>query len=206
MSARYTVTLKNDSTQNGTFCVFQTIPMQNENKELFSLAWLTKYCPPGASAICYWDHQYSMMFGETGKLAPGVKFTPIAAVDADPADTDNNSIALRQNEYGLHFEKTSRKTPAGSLGIYCAENVRNNATSIGIGMGGMGVFAYTALANFDYIVAPKGKCWVAFGDYAQSEVLDIARVVPRAIEIAFPANADTLTVLYGVDNKLSVVW
>ncbi len=204
MSARYTVTLKNDSMQNGAFCVFQTIPMQDENKELYSLAWLTKACRPGESAVCYWNHQYSFMFGETGKLTPGVIFTPVASVDTDPSDLENNSIALRQNDYGLYFEKTKKQTPVGSLGIYCAENVRDNASSIGIGMGGMGVFAYTALANYDYVVNPKGKCWVAFGNYAQSEVLDISHVVPRAVEIAFSEDADNLSVVYGKDNKFSV--
>lgn len=198
MATTYRLTCKNESMCNGTFCVYQTMPDQNDN--IFSLAWFAKQVYPGVTVDFRWYVDYCVSWSETGVLLPGVRYAESQIIDADPSSTAKNSFdfSMKNEEYTFQNSSTSKNT--GNIEIRCSNNIPNRNASIGIGMNGKTAFATQALVNNNFIFIPKVRYWLVFGRYQSGEVMDVNRL-SNAIEIKYSPNEYAITATLGEDNR-----
>lgn len=83
MKSKYTLRVKNESEQSGSFCVYQTLAGQETNKNIYSLVWFSKVCHSGTEVSFKWNSNYSFVWSETGQLVPGVQLKALGAKDAN---------------------------------------------------------------------------------------------------------------------------
>lgn len=66
-----TLKVKNESKQSGRFCIYQTLPGQDNNKNIYSLVWLSKDILPDQVGTFEWDLKYSFSTLPTNKGIKG---------------------------------------------------------------------------------------------------------------------------------------
>lgn len=198
MATTYNLTCKNESRSDGTFCVYQTMPDQND--DIYSLAWFAKQAHYRTTVIFDWDIQHCVSWGETGELRPGVRYTASQINDADPSNTSKNSFDFLKRNNAYTFQNSSVATSKGTIGIHCRDNIPNRDASIGLGMNGKTAFATQALMNFNFIFMPKVRYWLAFGRYEVGEVMDLHRST-NAVEIRYSPNVYEITATLGEDYR-----
>ena len=170
MATKYSLTVKNDSKNYGSICVFQTMPDQPDN--MLSLAWFSKPAHPDTAVEFDWMTQYNFVWSDQGELKPGITFKASQVLDADPSDVSKNSIALVKEFDAYHFQETDKTTKEGNLGIYTNQTVPHGDSSVGIGMSGNVAFAAAAAPNNNHTFTPDPEYWVTFGTYEAGEVID----------------------------------
>lgn len=185
MGTKYNLNILHNGTDQGDFCIYQTLEEQSDN--IYSLVWFKKPAHPGTQLNFEWNIDYSFAWSEEGMLVPGVVFKASQILDADPSDVNNNTTKFSRDSNAYHFIPTDNPTKQGKLGIVCADNIPSNSASIGIGMSGKSAFACVASPSLKYTFAPHPKYWVAFGKFDQGEVIDVNRMTEK-YEISFPVN------------------
>lgn len=198
MATNYKLTCKNESESDGTFCVYQTMPDQDD--DIYSLAWFTKAVNSGTNVDFEWMIKFCVSWSQTGHLKPGVRYSASQTLDADPSNTNNNSFEFLKKNNAYAFENSSIATSAGDIGIHCSGNIPNKDASIGVGMNGKTAFATSALMNNHFIFIPKVRYWLIFGKYQIGEVMDLNRATD-AVEIKFKPNVYEITATLGDDYK-----
>jgi hypothetical protein len=178
MATQYSVTLRNQSTRGGTFCLYATaIDPQQAQDDLRSLAWVTHPANPNVRVDFKWLVNYSLSWSQTGSFA-GQKVIYIASEDipADPMSPQSSKAYLDNDNHGymlLSGDPRARAAYPGALAITCGNNVAPNEAAIGIGINGDPILAVPATPNYIFTFFTNLKYWVAFGDFQQGEVIDV---------------------------------
>ena len=199
MSTKYTLRVKNDSLQTGSICVYQTCPDQQNNSNIYSLAWFTKAAHPETSLTFSWTIDYSMVWSETGELVPGVMFDASESRVADLQNTSRNILTLSKENDAFLFKDAGQSGQPGMLTIKADGSIPNNTASVGIGMGGKPAIALNAFANMNYQFIPHPTYWVAFGDFKQGKVIDVNRM-SQTQEIVFGPNIYEKSITFNESN------
>ncbi len=200
MSTHYNITVVNNSTQSGTFMVFQKDPAAS-TPNLMSLAWMTKGAHPNTQVSFDWTLDYNFVWDETGELVPGLTVDASQVVPANPMSS--NSIKLTHDEYGFSFTDAANTAQPGSLLIQEDATIPPNVASVGIGMSGSGTFLVQAQPNMNLVFTPHPEYWVAFGNFEQGEVLEVEEIT-NAVQVNFPPNTYHAKVTLNPDNTFSV--
>jgi len=168
-----------------------------------SLAWFSKTVVPDTEVLFNWNSDYSFICSETN-LYPGERFS---VLENRPIDglTANNQIDFKMVE-PPHLCGFADQTngPVGALTIN-AVGLIPSGFSVGIGMGGAGIFAARALPNVKLSFVPKPAYYIAFGmEVQEGEVLDV-HTLTGVRQVEFPPNvyAMTATLRSGCDWELS---
>ncbi len=202
MSTQYTLTVVNDSTLNGSVCVYQKDPEQGKYENLYSLAWFSKFCHPGTQLKFKWSIDYSFVWSETGILKPGVSFEASQALPADPQNPAKNAIGFIKAGGAYEFANPTRPGIPGQLQIQTDATIPCNDVAIGIGMSGQPTFAIGGTPNFTYSFIPHPEYWIAFGKFEEGEVIDLNQVSTTA-QVVFPVNVYAQTLVFNKDNTWS---
>lgn len=210
---QYKLTCINQSGLQGAFCLFwhDTGPASSVTP-LFSLAWLTKTVNPKVTAHLQWDDGYCLVWGESGKLKPGMPFMAGEKSDADPNAAGKNGLGFSCNDSGFFFCPASKSTPNGKLGIYADSSIPDGAAAIGVGIGDKPALVCNALPNLNYIFELSMELWAVFGDLRQGEVLDCGLAMAgealhtrtNAVRVVFGKNIYEKTLTLHQNNTLTV--
>jgi hypothetical protein len=196
----YSLIFVNNSTQNGSACIYQqdpdiTIP------DVMSLAWFTKSTSPTTKVIFTWSIDYQFVWSETGNLVPGVIFVASQTWDADLST--KNQVTFTKVDGPYTFTAQTQGPRTGSLYISEEPSIPPNQASVGVGMSGFGTFAVQAQPNTSLVFTPHPQYWITFGNYTQGEVMDISEVNAPA-QIEFPANVYSMTAILNNDNTWTI--
>lgn len=197
MGTNYQLTVKNESPNYGSICVYQTVP--NQDKYIFSLAWFSKACHPGTTVKFAWTIDYSFCWSESGVLTPGVVFEATEQKEADPSDPNRNATGFSKMDGAYLFVPTKKPPSMGCLGIYLDHTIAHGEAAVGVGMGGHAAFAATAMPNYNISFSPHPQYWVAFGNFQEGEVMDLIRCT-GVCNVKFPANVFKKQITLRDDN------
>lgn len=197
MSTTYTINVKNESKQTGSFCVYQTIPNQ-DTLNIYSLAWFSKAAHPDVNIAFSWTIDYSFMWAETGVLKNGTTFIASQTLPADPSSSRLNSKIFSHDDDGFFFKDGDSK-PLGALSINTDSTIPNKIASLGVGMSGKAALAVDAYSNTSYSFQPHPTYWIAFGDYKQGKVIDVNRM-SLTQQFDFPTNIFNRDITFTENN------
>jgi hypothetical protein len=195
----YSLTLVNNSASPWTFYVYQQLPNQ-QSANAFSLAWFCSpfMIVPGANIPFRWTIDPTFVWGATGQVRPGVVFSAIETIPADPASANTTTFSVTP---GPNLSPAVAGPPQGSLVIKDAAAVPSNLFSVGIGMGDAGTFITQAGPNLTHTFASNPTYWIAAGTNIQvGTILDITTVMQNA-QVNFPVNVFALTFTLGANNQ-----
>lgn len=196
----YTINFFNNSSQEGSFCVFQQAP-QEMGPNVLALAWMAKLTNPGTQLTFSWDLDYCFIWDETGVLVPGITFTASQVLAAGL--TQNNLVTLTKGDGAYQFVHQTTGGQAGSLIVNNDATIPINQASVGVGMSGAGTFAVQAQPNMTYVFTPRPQYWAAFGNFVQGQTLDTGEI-SSSVQLAFPPNTYDLDVTLNADNSWTV--
>lgn len=202
MGTKYSLTCFNNSSQLGSFAVFQRAPSITVPANVFSLAWFARAAHPGTQVTFEWTVDYSFVWSETGILQPGINFKASQTVPADPFV--QNFTQLTEDTYGAtYFTPPNTSGAVGSLTIQQLSNVVPDRTSVGVGMSGAGTFVVQAAPNMTAVFTPHPNYWVIFGNYETGQVMDIENVT-GSVEATYAGSMTSRTVNLQPNNILQV--
>lgn len=196
---KYSLRFLNSSNDRGSACVYQTDP-ENSDPDRMSLAWFCKFSFPLTSVVFSWETNYSFVWGETGRLVPGVVFGARQTLNADPSSGNQVSFGYQGDSYQFYDQTAGHP---GSLSIKEDGAIWSKKTAVGIGMSGSGTFVQQAAADTLLTFNPHPRYWIAFGDYVQGEVLDVEQISNSA-EINFPSGVTRMRAILNMENKWTV--
>ncbi len=194
----YTLNVLHHGTDCGDFCLYQTY--DNQSDDIRPLVWFSKTAHPGTRLEFTWNIDYSMAWSEQGDLTPGVVFKASQIVDADPYNTDKNTVMLTRESNAFLFSDSDNPTASGKLGVVCDASIPANTVSVGVAMSGKPTQARVASPNLKYTFTPHPRYWIAFGKFEEGEVIDVNRMTQK-FEITYPVNITERTVELTGDNS-----
>ena len=150
-----------------------------------TVAWLVQPCAPGNTVVFNWSIAYSVMWSQTGNLAPGASFVTYGSANVDPSQGDIQKFGLLGPAYSFLGPYASKGNP-GTVGIACDGTVQNNQVSLALGMANKPVFACAAQPNINITFTPKPKYYLAFGQFQQGQIVDVA-TMSNSIELNYQA-------------------
>jgi len=203
MSNIYTLNVRNNSTQSGSFCIFQEQPDVNM-PGLITLAWLAKMSHPTTELEFKWIEDYCFVWSKTTKLEPGSIINTGQHWAANLKT--KNKITFDYQDGAYTFEDEKQGDYEGNLYIDQTENVQPETASVGIGMSGEGTFLFASEPNMKIIMSPRSKpiYWLIFGDFAEGEVLDITQVSEQALKLQYDGT-ETMNVEFTGDNTWKII-
>ncbi len=198
MSQQYTVTVANNSTMFGSFCIYQSLP-DITDPNIMSLAWLTKAAFPGTQLSFQWGIDYSFVWDDSGPLEVGSVFTASQMVPCDPAG--NNNITLVYSNGAYNFTGLSSGGRNGTLFISGDESINPvNSAAVGIAMSGAGTFVQPAQPNMDLVFSVTPTYWITYGNYTPGQVIQISDIT-HTQQLTFPTGCYELDVTLQRDNS-----
>ncbi|MBE9468870.1 MAG: protein rhiA [Bacteroidetes bacterium] len=199
----YKLNFKNNSTQKGNVCIYQTDPDLGVH-DVMSLAWFAKSACPTTMLQFKWNVDYCYTWSRQGELIPGIVYKAAQTWNADLANKNAVDFVKDTSINAYTFENLTAGPEDGSLYIYEKRNVGANECAVGIGMSGSGTFVVNAQPNMQLQFTPHPKYWITFGTFEQGEVLDIEKITATAQEVAFPINRYSINVSLNEDNTWTV--
>lgn len=197
----YYLTLKNQSTQDWVFYVYQT--MQKQTKDMLSLAWFATPYPiaPGDEIEFQWFIAYNFVWGDTGQLKPGITYKARGPRDANPDTLNLTTFGYSTSGAPTLTDPSLDSSNKGSLVISDLGNIPNKQFSVGIGMSGVGTFVEQAGPNLKHIFTPTPIYWVAAGTQRKvGDVLDI-QTLTQTKSVSFPVGEYALTLTLDESNQ-----
>jgi hypothetical protein len=191
MSTTYQLNVTNQSSQTGSFCLFQELPETNV-PGMVTLAWLAKPAHPTTLVTFNWSHDYCFVWHKTQNLNPG---TVVESGQSWQADLENlNQVNFDYSDEAYTFSDVRQGDQAGNLYIDQTSHVLPNDASVGIGMSGNGTFAVPSQPNMKIIITPGAhRYWLAFGNYQVGQIISVEQVKSQAMQLDF-AGKTTLDV------------
>ncbi len=174
----YSLEMRNQSTENLIFFVYQKLPHPTES--IFSLAWLVSpYVIVVDNSIFFeWQITYEFAWSDTGSLMPGTIFRINGSKPADPNGANQTTFSF---DPGPHLSDPVIGGSSDSLSIISASDVPSNEFSVGIGMSGIATFAMQAEPKLTYMIAPEQTYWVAAATQMKvGTALDTQTIFPTA--------------------------
>ncbi len=187
MSTQYTLKVHNNSSQTGSFCIFQESPDVNEI-EIATLAWLAKEAHPTTKLLFDWTLDYSFIWSRTKSLEPGTKVFASQSWDANLKT--QNKVEFDYNSNAYTFDDQAQGEQEGTLYINQSQRIKSGEVSLGIGMSGKGTFVVGSQPNMQVMMRPKPAYWIVFGNYTEGEILDIGTVTPNAYKLEYRGVTD----------------
>ncbi|MZP29778.1 protein rhiA [Heliobacterium undosum] len=197
--SQYSVVFKNNSSNFGTVCLYQTCP--ELDADVMSLAWFSKSAHPTTKLTFKWDIKYSFIWDETGVLVPGVVFDASQTWDADLSN--NNAITFTKQNGAYTFKDLVRGEKDGMLQITEDYTVPVKQAAVGIGMSGAGTFVKQAQPNMTLFFKPHPEYWITFGNYVQGQVLDVTEITNKA-KIEFGPGIYQMVAVLKDDNSWEI--
>ena len=182
MSDIYTLTVTNNSTQTGCFCIFQEQPDVNM-PGITTLAWLAKPAHPSTLLEFEWGLDYNFVWSKSTNLRPGTIVKTSQAWDANLSTLNKVKFDLASGAYT--FSDQAQGAHEGNLYIEQTKRVSSNDASVGIGMSGKGTFLVPSQPNMNIIMTPKPTYWLVFGDFKEGEVLDTTTITETALRLQY---------------------
>jgi len=182
MTDIYTLNVKNNSTQTGSFCIFQEAPDVNI-PGITTLAWLAKPAHPTSLLEFQWGLDYSFVWAKTTNLEPGTIVKTSQAWDANLSTMNHVDFDFSDGAYT--FSDPSQGDYEGNLYIDQTKRVMSNDASVGIGMSGKGSFLVPSQPNMKVIMTPKPTYWLVFGNFEEGEILDTTEVTENAVKLQY---------------------
>jgi rhizosphere induced protein len=195
MPTTYNLTCINNSSNTGSFLIFQQEPRPRAN--IFPLAWFAQVAAPTTRIKFTWTLDYSFVWSQTGTLETGVYFAASQTWSADL--TEKNKVTFTDEGHIPTFINQTRAPVPGSLIITTDASIRHKTFSVGVGMSGAGTFVTQAQPNWNLTYTPHPKYYVAFGDYTQGDVLDVQNM-SNVQEIEFEPNVYSKVVTLDKQN------
>lgn len=186
-SQQYILRCKNESNSNWVFYVYQTLP--NQTPKMFSLAWFASpyAIAPGNFIEFVWYTTYEFVWGNTGEVIPGVKFSAGGIKEAELREKNLTTFGIIDNAPQLTKPVKDPNNP-GTLVIEDAANIPALTFSVGIGMSGNGTFVQQAEPNLKHLFTPSPQYWIAAGQEVQvGKILNI-QTITQTEEILFQPN------------------
>ena len=177
MSNQYTLTVTNNSTQKGDFCIFQEQPDSNA-QGVITLAWLAKPAHPSTSLEFEWDLEYSFAWANTTDLKPGTIVKTSQEWDANVSslnkvkfDSDNGTYTLNDQVQGTRESNLNVK--------------KDKQAEVSVGISGKGAFIVPSQPNMNIVMTPKPTYWIVFGDFQEGEILDVEKITKNALRLQY---------------------
>lgn len=201
MSDKYTLNVQNNSTQTGSFCIFQDSPDINL-PGITTLAWMAKAAHPSTLLEFEWGIDYSFVWARAVDLKPGTVVKTSQSWEADLRI--KNKVQFDYINGAYTFSNQTQSTHPSSLYINNSHRINSKEAAVGIGMSGKGTFLVPAEPNMNVIMTPKPQYWLTFGDYKEGEVLDISKITGKSIKLDYKGK-NALNVELTSDNNWKVV-
>ena len=202
---QYSLVVENDSSNGGTFVVFQQDPGLGVTG-LLPLAWLTKNANPTTQIVFSWSVDYDFVWYDSGELVPGILCVASQTWPAGLSTT--NQVTLTRNGNGYTFASQTAGPAAGNLYVVQDGSVASDAVTVGIGMSGSGSLVVQAQPNVTTrFASPSPEIWLAFSlqEITRGEVLDPGQLPAPNVRIDFPQNVFTMKATLDAGNAWSVV-
>jgi hypothetical protein len=189
--SNYILRVKNNSTNNTRFAVFQKAPDTVSGKNVFTLAWFSKYAFKTTVAEFGWEIKYSAIWSRPGQqLRPGVVCRTSQNIPVDINSNNTANLQYNKDYDAFNFEPL---TPGakGSIFTNCDASVPNSklvpsaAAGVGIGMSGAGTFLAETQPNLNLTWTPKPSYYLVAGGYKTGEILDVQTILGNAYKIEF---------------------
>ena len=197
----YTLIFKNESSNTGDACVYQTDP-DMDIQDVMSLAWFAKGAAPTTTLKFDWTIDYCFAWSEVGELIPGVIFEATQIWDADLVTSNQVTLKMLPGDIYTFVGQQAGKYP-GNLYIFGDSSLPIKNTAVGIGMSGSPTYVMRAQPNWSWIYTPKPLYWITFGTFEPGEILDVESISNKAA-IHFPANIYSMTAVLKPDNTWEV--
>ena len=201
MSTQYSLTVKNQSTQFGSFCVYQQAPDTNASNVL-TLAWFAKTAHPTSSVTFTWNLDYNFTWGNQGNLDNDAVFS---ASQSWPCNPNMRNIVNFNKQGGAYtFSELSQNSEgdAGSLYISQLGGVVPREAHVGVGMSGSGTFIVEAQPNMKLIFRPKPTYYLVFGNYSQGQVMDVTSL-SNVYKLEYGGSVQNISMVLNADNMWS---
>jgi rhizosphere induced protein len=180
--SKYTLTVENQSTQTGDFCIFQEMPDINV-PNIVTLAWLSKTAHPTTTLTFDWTVDYSFFWSTQKDLQAGAH---VSVVQTWPCNLDTyNQVTLDRSCNAYTFTSQEQGAYPGNLYIQQTGNIQSNGASVGVAMSGKGAFAVQSQPNMKIIMTPKPTYYVVFGSFEEGTVIDIGEITETAYPVQF---------------------
>ena len=200
MSDKYTLNVTNNSTQSGSFCIFQEVPDTNV-PNVTTLAWLAKPAHPTTELEFEWALDYNFAWTKKTDLKPG---TIVNTSQAWSANLETlNKVEFDYTDGAYTFANQTQGAYEGNLYIDQTQRVQSDDASVGIGMSGKGTFLVGSQPNMKIIMTPKPTYWLIFGYFQEGEVLDIAEVTENACRLQYKGTTN-MNVSFEADNTWKI--
>ncbi|MCP4157846.1 MAG: hypothetical protein GY757_59600 [bacterium] len=207
----YELKITNHSSKEIGFTLFQKAPDTNNGRQVFTLAWLSRFARTGATINFTWEIQYNAIWSQPGeKLEVGVicdasqvetkskssmsKTTATSSGIVDVSIDGSNTITLNydKSNNAFYFDSLTAGNK-GKIFTSCADCVPHSLTTspstvagIGIGMSGYGTFLVGAQPNIEKIWNIKEPAYyLVAGDYKTGEILDSDTIKKQALEVTY---------------------
>ncbi|WP_054466306.1 hypothetical protein [Planktothricoides sp. SR001] len=173
----YTLNVKNQSSRDWVFYIYQTSPKQTN--KMLSLAWFVSPYPiaPGDEISFTWFINYNFVWGDTGELKPGITYKARGPRDANLETANSTTFGYNSGGAPTLTNPTQDSSRKGELVITDLGNIPDLKFTVGIGMSGKGTFVEQAGPNLTHSFTPTPVYWVgAATEKKEGEVLDIQTV------------------------------
>ncbi len=192
MSDKYTLSVLNDSTQTGNFCIYQEDPDTNIGN-IITLAWLAKPAHPTTLLEFEWELDYNFAWTKQTELRPGSIVNTSQAWDANLSTQNQVDFDLVNGAYT--FLNPGQGGYEGNLYINQSQRVQTKEAYVGIGMSGKGTFLVESQPNMKMVMTPKPTYWLVFGNYQEGQVLDRSSMTDTACKLEFKGTTSENVVL-----------
>ena len=154
---KYNLKIINENNRDWFFCVYHKMPEEQQNKaNTFSLAWLVSKYPvsKGNFVHRHWSVDYHFVWGETGRLEPGVNINDIAGGAMKTVDQSASNKTTFGLDPGPKLSDPESVDPPGSLIVKADHTVPPHTFSVGIGMDDSGIFIQQAEPSIHHFFTP----------------------------------------------------
>jgi hypothetical protein len=202
-SPEFSITFKNNTQRVSTFVIYQPDPSGVPGGQ--PLAWLTVALWPGNQHTLTWSTDYSLTWGTTGVLSPGLIYQAGEQAGEQWAlttDSPTNSVQLDYHgSFGLDFGPPE---PPGSFWVTESFNIPKDVASVGLGMNGEPVVAIQANPGQVAQITPHPAYWVTAGQIPRSQVLDVDHLTNSA-PVSFPSGVTAMQATLSTGDVWSVI-
>lgn len=197
----YSLTLKNESSQDWVFYVYQTMP--NMSEKMLSLAWFASPYPiaPQDEIEFRWSIQYNFVWGDTGELKPGINYNARGPRNANLDSLNLTNFGFNEGGAPTLSEPQKDSKNKGTLVINDQDNIPSKKFSVGIGMSGKGTFVEQAGPDLHHFFTPNPTYWIGAATKRKiGDVLDIKTITDSA-KVEFQTGIYDVTKTLNSTNK-----
>lgn len=201
----YTLTVLNQATTFENFAVYQNDPdlgVQN----VMSLAWFVKGAHPNTRIWFDWSLSYSFQWSENGSVNKGVVFKASQDWPCDPADVNNNAVALDYQDNAFLF-RSGPLSITPQLGNLYINHLSTNPVDVGsvaLAVGGKPAYATPSQPNQLDVWSPHPNYWITAGTYEAGVALDTEEVSSMAAQVAYAPGVYDMTAEFTHDRHWNV--